>query len=76
MAFMPKAISSRVARVDQGGDALAGARDGCVDFHAPGVASAALHVAVQKMTIDRVENTLGNLRAGAIIEEDEARLLV
>ena len=64
-----------IARVDQSGDALAGARDGCVDFHALGVASAALHVAVQKMTIDRVENDLGNLRASAVIEEDEAWLL-
>src|SRR5580704_2795124 len=64
-----------IARVDQSGDALPGSRDGCVDFHAPGVASAALHVAVQKMTIDRVENALGNLRASTVIEEDEAWLL-
>jgi hypothetical protein len=64
-----------IAGVDQSGDALAGSSDGCVDFHAPGVASAALYVAVQKMTIDGVENALGNLRASTVIEEDEAWLL-
>jgi hypothetical protein len=68
---MPKAISSEWRALIR-----AGTRDGCVDFHAPGVASATLHVAMQKVIVYRVENNLRNLRAGAIIEEDEAGLLV
>ena len=65
----------RVPCVDEVGHTLARARDSRVDFHALGVATAALHIAMQQMTIDRVKNYLGNLRAGGIIEEDEARLL-
>jgi hypothetical protein len=38
-----------------------------VDFHALGVASAALHIAVQKMPVDRIENNLRNLRTGGVI---------
>jgi hypothetical protein len=50
--------------------------DGRVDLHAPGVASAALHITVQQMAVDRIEHDLRNLRPGGIIEEDEARLLM
>jgi hypothetical protein len=31
---------------------------------------------MQQVTVDRVENNLGDLRAGCVIEENEARLLV
>jgi len=40
-----------------------------------GVASASLHIAVQKVAVDRVEDDLRNLRAGGVIEEDEGGLL-
>jgi hypothetical protein len=72
---MPKATSlgSR-ALMRSATLSLAGNRR--VDFHALGVAAAALYVAMQQVTVDRIENNLGNLRAGGVIKEDEARLLI
>ena len=65
-----------MSRVDQDAPAIAGASDGVVRLHAIRVASASLHIAVQKMAVDRVEDDLRNLRAGGVIEEDEGGLLI
>jgi hypothetical protein len=67
---MPKAISSTVPRVDQDAHAIGGASDGVVHLHTLGVASASLHIAVQKMAVDRVEDDLRNLRDVVVIEQE------
>src|SRR5579862_4004904 len=65
-----------MARVDQRCDALPRPCDGCVHFHALRVASAALDVAVEQVPVNGVEDYLRDLRAGSVIEEDEAGLLI
>jgi hypothetical protein len=60
-----------VSHVDQGAHAIAGASGGVVLLHTLGVAPAALHIALQKMAVDRVEDDLRNLRAVGVIEQDE-----
>jgi hypothetical protein len=62
-----------VSRVDQDAHAIAGASDGVVHLHTLGVASASLHTAVQKMSVDGVEDDLRNLRDddGGVIEQVE-----
>ncbi len=62
--------------VDQDAHTIAGVGDGVVHLHALGVASASLHIVVQKMVVDRVEDDLRNLRPGGVIEEDEVGLLI
>jgi hypothetical protein len=65
-----------VSRVDQDAHAIAGASGGVVLLHTLGAASASLHIAVQKMAVDRVEDDLRNLRAVGVIEHDEGGLLI
>jgi hypothetical protein len=60
-----------VARVDQDAHAIAGASDGVVHLHTLGVASASLHIAVQKMAVDRVKDDLRNLRDVVVVVEQE-----
>jgi len=57
-----------VPRVDQDAHAIGGASDGVVHLHTLGVASASLHIAVQKMAEDRVDD-LRNLRDVLVIEQ-------
>jgi hypothetical protein len=67
---------SGVARVDENSHTPSSALNDCVDLHAPRVAPAALHIAVQKVTIHCIENNLGDLGTSGIIEEDEVRFLM
>jgi len=62
--------------MDEVSHTRASACNGCVDFHAPGVASAALHIAVQKVAVDRVDDHLRNLRTGGVVEEGKVRFLM
>jgi hypothetical protein len=65
-----------VSRVDQDAHAIAGASDGVVHLHTLGVASASLHIAVQKMGVDRVEDDLRNLRdVVGVVEQEKGGLL-
>ena len=65
-----------MSRVDEDAHAVTSASDGVVHLDAFGVAPASLHVVVQKMVVDRVEDDLRNLRAGGVIEKDEGGLLI
>ena len=56
VAFRAEGNLVAVSRVDQDARAIAGASGGVVILHTLGVASAWLHIAVQKMAVDRVED--------------------
>ena len=60
------------ARVDEGGDARARARDHGVDLARMAVRTAALHVAREEMIGHGVDDRRRNLRARGVVEEDEA----
>ena len=61
----------RAVGVDQQRHAFARIGDRLVDGDAAAVAAAALHIVRDQMVGHRVENALGDLRAGGVVHEDE-----
>jgi hypothetical protein len=58
-------------RVDEDGHTLTRARDSRVHCHALSVTPAPLHIVLEQMLMDSIENNLGYLRSRCIIKEDE-----
>ena len=63
----------RTSRIHEISHALPAARDRCVHLLALGIAAASLHVALQEVTIHRIEHLLRNLGTGSVVEKDEGR---
>lgn len=68
---MPNAISLEFARIHQVCHALSGALNHLVHFAALCVAPTSLHIALEQVVINGLENELRHLGSGCIVEEDE-----